>query len=250
MSVFNDGLGNIYHTDGSRVVWSTPRKPALLLPASATTITGFQIQFPDLAKSNGYGFNFFTDPISGITSSSCVSFVTINPQEWDSGLSHVCDLPAGSNYFEVEVSLAHIVVPSTFLGAAIPDVIAGGVKHMPDGNAAIVEAIGPLIRMFAFERVGNSVYLRRRQSVTNGGQRVDWNSPNDNNSGGGGLALRAGWTYDGDPNAWAAHILDSNNVAGVPDKRRGTGYCSLVDTTNYASLWQGTVTVTPGYIEP
>ena len=246
MPVFNDALGNITHTEGSRVVWSTTRRPALLLHEQAVTLNNFDIAYPDFAKSNCYGFAYATDMI-GFDFSSCVSMISLNPQEYDSGLSFVCNLPAGANYFETEITLSRIVAPSTFLDVAIPDVFGSGARRMPDGNSAIVEAIGPLVRMFSFERSGNAVHLRRKQSITNAGPQVAWNSGNNNNAGAGGF--RAGWTYGGDPNAWPAYRVDSRNSGGI-DKRRGSNnQCSLSDPTNYASTWRGTVTITPGYIK-
>lgn len=238
--------GTITCTDGSRVVWSDTRRPVMLMPAQAVTLSNFDIAFPDFAKSNCYGFSYYNDP-QGFLYSSCVSLISLNPQEWDSGLSYVCELPAGTNYFETELTMTRIVTPSPYLEAPIPDVFGSGKRHMPDGNAAIVEAIGPLIRMFAFERSGNAVYLRRKQSVTDAGNRVGWNSGNNNDGATGGY--RAGWTYGGDPKAWPAYRIDSRNSGGI-DKRRGSGnQCSLVDPTNYASTWRGTVTFTPGNIK-
>lgn len=243
MGVFGDGT-NITHVDGSRVVWSTTRRPALLLPDSAVTLTNFDIAYPDLAKSNAYGFTYVTSPIM---LTACTSFVSVNPQEWDSGQSFVCNLPAGANYFEVEMTISRIVTPSTWLGMAIPGLLGSG-KAMPDGNSALIEGIGPLLRMFAFERSGNAVYLRRKQSVAdNGGPTVPWNSPNDNNSGSGGY--RAGFTYGGNPNAWPAYAIQQKSGGNVAKRRGEANACSLVDPTNYASTWRGTVTVTPGYIK-
>lgn len=246
MPVFNDAMGDIFHTEGSRVVWSTTRRPALLLHEQSVTLTNFDVSFPDFTKSDCYGFSYYNDPF-GFLYSSCVSLTSLDPQEWDSGLSFVCNLPAQANYFETEISLTRITIPSPYLDTAIPDVFGSNRRHMSDGNSAIVEAIGPMIRMFAFERVGNTVQLRRKQSINdNGSPVVSWNSGNNNDGPTGGY--RAGWTYGGNPNAWPAYRIDSRNTGGI-DKRRGSGnQCTLTDPTNYASLWRGTITVTPGYI--
>lgn len=246
MAVFNDENGNIYHTDSSRIVWSTTRRPALLMPDDAVTLSSFDVSFPDFSKSDAYGFSYRS--AGDFLFSSCVSFTSVNPQEWDSGLSFVCDLPAGANYFETDITLSRIVTPSPYLDSPIPDVFGSGTRHMPDGNSAIVEAIGPMVRMFAFERVDNAVYLRRKQSVTNAGQVVPWNSGNNNDTGSGGM--RPGWTYGGNPNAWPFYRLDSKNTGHVNKRRGGDNPCSLIDVSNYASLWRGTVTITPGYIAP
>jgi hypothetical protein len=247
MAVYNDGLGNIYHTEGSRIVWSTTRRPAILMPDEAITLTSFDVSFPDFAKSDCYGFAYNTDSF-GFTFSSCLSMISINPQEWDSGLSFVCNLPAAANYFETEINLSRIVTPSTFLGAGIPDAFGSGAAHMSDGNSAILEAIGPMVRMFSFERSGNAIYLRRKQSITNAGPVVGWNSGNNNDTGSGGM--RNGWTYGGDPNAWPAYVIESKNSGDIQKRRGGANQCSLSDPTNYSSLWRGTIVVTPGYINP
>ena len=241
--VFGSG-GNITHTDGSRVVWSSTRRPAILLPSAAVTLTNFDIAYPDLAKSNAYGFTYVSSPYA---LSACNSFVSVDPQEWDSGLSYVCGLPAGANYFEVEASLSRVVTPSQWLGHVIPGLL--GANVMPDGNSALIEGLGPLIRMFSFERSGNSVYLRRKQSVAdNGGPSVPWNSPNNNDNGSGGYKI--GFTYGGNPNAWPSYAIEFRTGGNIAKRRGESNACSLSDPTNYASTWRGTVTITPGYIKP
>ncbi|WP_323014535.1 hypothetical protein [Devosia sp.] len=239
--------GAITHTQGDHVVWANTRRPALLLPEDAVTLTNFDIAFPDFAKSDAYGFTFAT--ANGFDYSACVSWVSLDPQEWDSGLSFVCNLPAGSNYFEVELTLSRIVAPSSVMGVdgPIPALLGGGGKHMPDGNSALIEGVGPLVRMFAFERVGNAVYLRRKQSVANEGQRVPWNSGNNNSTGSGGY--RSGFTYGGNPSAWPVHQIDQRTGGNIDKRRGGPNACSLSDPTNYASLWRGTAVITPGYIK-
>lgn len=238
--------GNITHVEGSRVVWSNTRRPALLLPENAVTLTNFDIAYPDFTKSDAYAF---TKGGAVIEVTACASFISIDPQEWDSGLSFVCNLPALANYFEIEMAMTRIVVPSTYIGTGQPiPALLGAGQHMPDGNSGLIEGIGPIVRMFSFERVGNAVYLRRKQSVSNMGPTVPWNSPNNNDTGSGGQ--RPGWTYGGNPNAWPAYHIESR-AGGSINKRRGeSNGCSLADPTNYASLWRGTVTITPGYIAP
>jgi len=237
--------GAITHTQGDHVVWANTRRPALLLPEAAVTLTNFDITFPDFTKSNAYGFTFAT--VSGFDYSACVSWVSIDPQEWDSGLSFVCDLPAMANYFEIEMVISRIVAPSPVMPLSEIPALLGSGKHMPDGNSALIEGIGPIVRMFAFERVGNAVYLRRKQSVANEGQRVPWNSGNNNSTGSGGY--RSGFTYGGNPSAWPAYQIDQRTGGHIDKRRGGPNACSLSDPTNYASLWRGTVTVTPGYIK-
>ena len=242
MPVFRSG-GDIVHTDGSRIVWSTSRQPAVLLPSAAVTLTNFDIAFPDLAKSNAYAFDL------GGGTSACMSMVTISPQQNTYGPTAVATLPASANYFEVTVNLTRIVNPSTYLGEAIPKVIAEGQDVHLDGAAAVLERTGPLARIFWFERSGNTVNLYRKQSVTNAGQRVTWTSGNSIYYPGGGW--REGWTHGGDANGWPAYMIETRSTGHIDKKRDSTvNRCSLTDPTNYASTWRGTVTITPGYIAP
>ncbi len=248
MPVYNSG-NDIIHTEGGREVWSTLRPAAQLLPSAAVTLTGFSIAFPDFPKTNVYGFDIGTDFL-GFQQSSCMSMAAILPQEWDSGLSYVCDLPSSANYFEVEVNLTRTVNPSTYLGEQIPKLLKEGQRHLLDGGSAIVERVGPLARLFRFEKSGNEVRLRRKQSVKGGGAGVPYPPGNALYFPNGGW--RQGWTHGGDPNGWPAYILDTKGPGGPIDKKRDgpeSARCSLVDTSNYASTWSGTVTVTPGFIK-
>lgn len=241
MPVYNSGT-DIIQTQGGREVWTTQRRPALLLPEAAVTLTNFDIAFPDFAKSNAYGFN------RGDFTTACTSFASIDPQEWDSGQSFVCNLPSSANYFEVEVNLTRVVEPSTYLGLSITKCLREGEGHMLDGGSAIPERIGPIVRLFRFEKAGSTVQLRRKQSVTNAGNQNIWTPGNATHSGSGGKL--PGWTYGGSPNAWPAYMLESK-AGGNVDKCRGeSNACSLTDTSNYASVWRGTVIITPGYIKP
>lgn len=247
MPVYNSG-SDIFHTEGGREVWSTVRRPAQLLPAAAVTLSNFDIVFPDLAKSNAYGFDIGTDFV-GFQATTCMSMASINPQEWDSGTSFVCNLPSSANYFEVEVNLTRVVNPSSYLGLPIPKTLREGQRHMLDGGSAIAERIGPLVRMFSFEKAGSTVVLRRKQSVAApSASLVPWTPGNALYYPSGGW--REGWTYDGNALAWPAHILETKGPGGALDKKRdGANRCSLTDTSNYASTWRGTVTITPGFIQ-
>lgn len=247
MPVFNDG-SEIYHTEGSDIVWSTTRRPALLLPDEAVTLTNFDIAFPDFDKSNAYGFDIGSD-IFGGTVTSCASYASIDPQEWDSGLTDVCDLPSSANYFEVEVVLSRIVDPSNYLGKAIPKLLKEGQPSQLDGAAALLEQVGPIARLVRFEKSGATVKMRRKQSVTDAGNQGIWTPGNATEYPGGGW--REGWTYGGSPSAWPAYLIQTKGPSGAIDKRRNGGNaCSLSDTSDYASTWRGTVIITPGYIQP
>lgn len=230
--------------EGGRQVWASDLRPVLLAPDAGLTLTGFDIAFPDVAKSNAYGFDIGEDPFSHFQNSSCVSWASINPQDWDSGLSYVCDLPTGANDFDVEVNLSRVIEPSTYIGASIPKMLAEGQWHRLEGGDTLIERIGPLKRMFAFERVGSAVYLRRKTSVYDAGNQNIWTPGNSLYYPSGGW--REGWTYGGSPNAWPAYQLDARGPGGAIDKKRdGSNACSLSDTSNYASTWLGTVVITP-----
>lgn len=246
MPVFYDGT-NVIHSDGSRIVWATNRRPANLLPSAAVVLTNFDIAFPDFAKSNAYGFDIGED-FFGTVKTTCASYTSIDPQSWDSGQTLVCTVPASSNYFEVRINMSRVFTPSTYMGVSIPMEIAENVDVLLDGGSVILERIGPLVRIARFEKVGNSIYLRRKQSVYNAGNVVPWVPGNAVYTGSGGK--QEGWTYGGSPNAWPSYLIQANGPGGTIHKERGTGACSLVDPTNYASTWRGTVTITPGYIKP
>lgn len=244
MPVFNDAENNIFHTEGDRIVWSTTRRPALLLPDQAVTIDPFTVQFPDFAKSNAYGFTYTSSPT---TLSACMSMITINPQEWDSGLSLLATIPSECNYFETEITLTRTKTPSSFMGLAIPDGWGSGSTHFCDGGA-LMESTGPIIRIFTIERVGNQVFLRRKQSVRDGGDRFPWNSGNNNESGSGGY--REGWTYGGDRRGWVATQRDYKTGGNIAKRRGESNQCNLSDNTDYESIWTGRLVLTPGYIKP
>lgn len=237
MPVFGSG-GSITHTEGSRVVWSATRAPAKLLDAEIV-VSNFDVAFPDLSKNNAYGFNRAT---AGIVREACTSWATIVPQSWDSGLSLVTTIPAACNYFEVQLNLTRIVEPSTYLGAAIPKTIPEGQWMTLNGRGAVIERFGPVARIFRFERVGNSIYLRRKQSVTNAGQRVPWESGNN--------VTVPGFTHGGNANGWIAAQLENKILASSSNNRRrgDPGECSLIDITNYASTWRGTLRINAGYL--
>lgn len=242
MPVFNSGK-DIFHNEGSRVVWSTTRRPALLMPDSRIVIDPFTVQFPDFAKANAYGFAVSNNR------TTCMSILTIRPQEWDSGLSELADLPAQCNYFETEITLSRIKTPSTFMKFAFPDCWASGRTHMCDGGA-LLESMGPIARIFTLERVGNKLYLRRKQSVKDDGPQFPWNSGNNNDTAAGGM--RNGWTYGGGgnaPNAWPAAEIDYKAGGNVQKRRGGSNQCSLNDPTDYESIWRGRLVITPGYIK-
>ncbi|WEK05785.1 MAG: hypothetical protein P0Y65_05880 [Candidatus Devosia phytovorans] len=243
MPVFNDELGNIFHTDGDRIVWATTRRPALLLPDQKIIIDPFTVQFPDFVKNNAYGFAVDTTT----SQSTCMSMVTIVPQEWDSGLSELATLSEQFNYFETEITLTRIKTPSNFMQLPFPDCWGSGTTHMCDGGA-LMEATGMLVRIFTIERDGDKICLRRKQSVTNGGARFVWNSNNNNDTAAGGM--RNGWTHGGNPNGWVAAQIDYKAGGNIQKRRGGSNACSLSDPTDYESIWRGKLVITPGYIKP
>lgn len=242
--IFNEGA-DIFHTQGSRVVWSTTRRPVVLLPNNKVTLNSFDIAWPHPATSDAYGYSATTS--GGFTAYAAASFVTIVPQEWDSGLTAVATLPAGCNYFQVDVNLARINSLSSYLGYGEPPVLLPSEQwHTLDGASAVAERFSLLVRIFRFERIGNTVYLRRKQSVANVGARFPWLSGNNPTNGAGGQ--RNGWTYgsggiNGHPVSMRAQAFNAFSNRGQ------SGMAATDDNTNYASTWRGTVIITPGYIK-
>lgn len=248
MPVFNSG-NDIYHTEGSTVVWSTTRVPVLLVPGSATTLTNFDISFPHPAMDSMYGLDVTIDPLFGTTTTNCATWASFIPGEWDSGLSGpIATLPAGVNHFEVEVELTRVVEPSQYLGRSVAKSIAEGQRTWLNGASCEVERAGPLIRIFRFERSGNGIYLRRKQSIRNDGTLPIWAPGNSQHTGSGGYL--EGWTYTTYPNAIPAYHLETRTGGSVNKRRGEDNACSIVDTSNFASTWRGTVIITPGYVKP
>lgn len=242
MPVFGSG-GVITHTEGSRVVWSNTRAPAKLL-TSEIVLGGFDVAYPDLAKSNAYGFDFQS---AGVTRAVCQTWVTVVPQSWDSGLQLVATIPAAANYFEVSLNLSRIGEPSQRFGQPIPKIFPEGQWVTLNGRGAVIERAGPLARIFRFERIGTGIYLRRKQSVKSSGPQIPWNSGNASTFPGGGK--RAGWTHGGNPDGHPFAQIDLKGPSTDLNVNRGdSNACSTADPTNYASLWRGTVVINAGYL--
>ncbi len=245
MSVFNSGV-EIYHTEGSRNVWSTTRRPVLLLHANRTVLNDLDFAWPDLAKANAYAYAHWNQ--GGFTSFAAASFITAVPQSWDSGLTAVATIPAGCNYFQLEVNLARITTPSLWLQQTIPMLLRPDRWQTLDGASAVAERFGPLVRIFRFERVGNTIYLRRKQSVVNAGARFPWNPDNSPTFPGSG-GQRPGWTWGG-TNGNLGHAASMRASTSAANCNRGqSNQVTVADNTNYASTWRGTVIITPGYIK-
>lgn len=246
MPVFKTG-GEVYQTEGSQIIWSTTRAPVLLLPGQSTTLTNFDIDFPDFSKDSAYGLDIQSTQFG--TVSQCVTFASIRPQEWDSGLTGpIATLPAGVNHFEIDVELTRIITPSTYIGKSLGRALEDGQRTWLNGGSCEIERVGPIIRMFRFERSGTGIYLRRKQSVENAGNLGYWTPGNTQYTGAGGY-LR-GWTYTSDPAAWPAYLLDQRTGGSINKRRGEDNACSLVDTSNYFSRWRGNVIITPGHIKP
>ncbi|HEV7345789.1 MAG TPA: hypothetical protein VGN60_09195 [Devosia sp.] len=248
MPVFRSA-GEVYQTEGSRIVWSTTRAPALLVPGSVTTLTNFDISFPHPAMDSAYALDVTIDPTFGTTLTNCATWASMVPGEWDSGLSGpIALLPAGVNHFEIEVELSRVVEPSSYAGKSFPKSIAEGQRTWLNGGACELERAGPLIRIFRFERSGNGIYLRRKQSIKDAGNLGIWAPGNSQYTGAGGY--QEGWTYTSDPRAWPAHLIETRSGGNVNKRRGEANACSIVDNSNYASTWRGTVIITPGHIKP
>jgi hypothetical protein len=246
--------GHIIFEKSGRVVWSSALRPVNLLPDAYRIVLGnFDITYPDLHKNNAYGFDKGNDPITGFEETSCVSFASIVPGEWGPGRANdlprqlLGNVPAGINYLEVQVALWRVFEPSAYLGLPIPKIIQEGQFILLDGGFAEVEGVGPFRRAFAVVQDGTGVYLERYQSALNPGNIGIWTPGNAVYYSSG--AKREGWTHGGRPDALPAFMLDTKGPSGNVNKERGgSNACSLNDTSNYSSVWRGTIIVTPGYI--
>ena len=248
MPIYSSG-GEIYQTEGSDILWSTTRRPVLLLPDQAVTLTNFDISFPHPTMDNAYALDVTIDPLFGTITTNCATYIGFIPGEWDSGLSSaVATLPAEANHFEVEVEMSRIVEPTAYLGNSFPKSLAEGERTWLNGGSCEVERAGPLIRIFRFERSGNSICLRRKQSIKDVGDQGIWAPGNSQSTGGGGY--QEGWTYGSDPRVWMANLIEQKSGGSVHKRRGEANACSIVDNSNYASTWRGTVIITPGYIAP
>ncbi|HEV7345462.1 MAG TPA: hypothetical protein VGN60_07500 [Devosia sp.] len=247
MPVFGSG-GTITQTEGSTVLWSTTRVPVQLVPGSATTLTNFDISYPHPAMDNAYGLDVTIDEMFGTIFTNCATYASIIPGEWESLSAPVATLPVGVNHFEIEVELTRIVEPSTYVGKPFPKSLAEGQRTWLNGGSCELERAGPLIRIFRFERIGNSIYLRRKQSIKDAGNQGIWAPGNSQYTGVGGY--QEGWTYGSDPRCWPAHLIEAKSGGNVNKRRGEANACSTVDNSNYASTWRGTVIITPGYIAP
>lgn len=248
MPVFRSG-GEVYHTEGSDLLWSTTRAPVLLVPGAATTLTNFDISYPHPTMDSMYGLDVTVDPLFGTTFTNCATWASMIPQEWDSGLSSpIATLPAGVNHFEIEVELTRIVEPSAYNGTPVGKSIAEGERTWLNGGSCEIERAGPLIRIFRFERSGDTICLRRKQSIHDAGNLGIWAAGNSQYTGSGGY--REGWTYTGDNRAHPAYLLQVKTGGNINKRRGEVNACSIVDTSNYASTWRGTVIITPGHIKP
>lgn len=173
--------------------------------------------------------------------------------------TYIGSVPAGTDYIDVRVRLSNTVVPSPIMEVPIfPILQTDQWTNLPGGSCPI-ELRSPLSRLFEFKRVGNDVYLRRYQSVYRG-QQIPWIPGNNDDR-------TSGWTYGASAANTAAYLPSTISSGGSmkidlgrlayqleykPDdtngnKRRfGTNACSLVDTSNYRSVWSGDLIIRPG----
>lgn len=171
-------------------------------------------------------------------------------------------IPAGADYLDIRLNLTNTQVPSTILSVPIFTLLVSGQWTALQGYSCPVELQNPIARMFEFRVDGTNVYLRRYQSVRRYQQITSWLANNDDSS-------ASGWTF-GDTSyrpsfelaSTAAQGGQPRSVLGLlayeiehkgPDtngsKRRrvaGSNACSVVDPTNYRSVWQGDLIIRPG----
>jgi hypothetical protein len=174
-------------------------------------------------------------------------------------MTYIGTVPALTDYLDVRVKLYNTVVPSTILGVPILSFLKPDRWTNLPGGSCPIEIRAPLSRLFDFKRFGNDIYMRRFQSVYRGSEQAPWLVNNDDSA-------SSGWTYGdtpfrpdnwlptstGQPRAVLGRLvyqLDQKGPDGSGAKRRrvaGSNACSVVDTSNYRSVYQGDLIIRPG----
>ena len=275
----NPATGDIYveGSDGGRV-WSTERPPVNLLPDSDWLQVSQTIAYPDFSKFVNYAHQRIYNPdnpppwaLSG-SGDACQTVTMIVPEDRTLDEIVLGTVPAGVNYIDVRVRLTQTKAPTHFLDQPVPQLIASNNwVHLP-GGSCLIEATTIWRRLFEIVLVGNSVRLRRHQSVAP--------APADAISRFGGIYSTTGTTADpwgltgyavwgwvqSSPGAFmgtqrpghpAAHIqtkqFSSNNGHDVPTMGakhpRRSNRCSIDNSShNFSSTYAGEIVIRPGHI--
>lgn len=250
--VYSSGGDILLRDSSGKLIWSTATRPINLMGNAYKLTVGITAAFPHMPGGDAYALGRGTS-IGGFDTTSCASFQTMYPGEWgpaQGGGYNLPDiylgaLPAGANMLDVVLNLTRTVEPSKYLSDDVFKFLPEGIDVPLRGDSALLEGMAAFRRKIDISIIGGGIYLRRYQSVINGGDPGIWTSGNSEYTGAGGI--RQGWTYGGSPNAQFVGLLDAKGPSGNVNKNRsGSNACSVSQAFNYASTWSGTAIIIPG----
>jgi len=251
--------------EDSVVVFDSDLAPLQLAPSGEEIIVSTTVTFPDLMKGDSYAYARGT--IGADLYRSCMSFLTLGPQEWGPSVSNpdsgrtlaesvLGTVPSGVDSLYVLAKVTRTTNPSQINGNTIPVLPSSGDWTVCAGGSLPLEFLWPLSRQIDVrlrtDASGDPVYngdgsrdivLERRQSVITT-LYTYWRGGND--------PTNSGWTYGGTAGAYG-HIvaqLDTKGPSFTPgtgaDMQRGqSNACSLTDTTDYSSVYSLDLRIIP-----
>ncbi|MBN9333852.1 hypothetical protein [Devosia sp.] len=236
--------GHIHVNRAGKKLWGTDEPPVQLIPAAWQEIP-ITISFPDFAKDIAYGFNLFTTPGPPFETTTMygMSVVKILPQETTLPDIVIGTVPAGINYVDWRVVLNWTKQPSyTRFGPAFSPIRPGYQTDLR-GGSGLIEISGVWRRRIHIGLSGTSIVLSRKQSTRNTNEQPGWSPGNATHYPSGGP--RPGWTWGVQQEGVLAHFIDKR-AGGNNVWRGGSNSASLVDPTDYSSIWTGALLVKPG----
>lgn len=260
--------GHIVMESDGVITWSTDRRPVNLLNESDWIDEDITISFPDFEKYIAYYLQY--NPGSPFNTSSCASFAATVAGEWGPGPTTsgyvlapqvIGTVPEGVNVLDVFVDLERTKAPTDYLSFPVDSLIPEGLTYLPGGSCICERTPGSVwTRGFEVYLDGTNVMLARYQSVYGDGSFIpDWRTDNDYSP---ALASAVGWTYSdvgsnsgmnggAGRNSFILQRVDGRGEGGNINKRRGdANACSLTDTTDFSSTWEGRILVRPGIMGP
>lgn len=238
--------GHIHAIRSGRKVWGTDDPPVLLVPDAWQSIP-ITIEFPDFAKDVAYGFNQWTTTVPPSTSMYGMSIVKILPQT-----TWLPDIVLGTvpssliNYVDWRVVLNWTKQPSWARMSPVVSPIIPGIETDLRGGSGLIEISGCFRRMIHVELSGTNIVLSRKQSTRgmNENPSPGWAPGNATHYPGSGGPM-PGWTYGVQQEGAFSYFIDKRS-GGNNVWRGGSNGASLVDPTDYSSIWSGTLLVKPG----
>ena len=254
-------------TADGRLFFDTDAFPVGYVPeAEVVLLTDQVITFPDYRKGDAYGYQIWdSGNANGDPRESGVGIITIGPQEWGpSGLTppmtvELSDIVIGTvptlcDHLWVEVNLTRTTAPSQINGLDIPVAFKEGAWVNADGGTLLVEYMYPTARMLQFLKSptpngdGTSDLIMRRRMSTVNDNLGFYTSGNASN--------QSGWTYGGPYGSRKGVPVFPKGTIGPQTDLTGIGYrlargtsgatALLVDTSNYTSVFTGSIRVTAG----